>query len=36
MYLKEILWFFSWPVFIWVSYLLVRYVLNKLEKKGAI
>jgi len=32
MYLKEILWLISWPVFIWFSYKMVLYALKKLDR----
>jgi len=35
MYLKEILWLISWPVFIWFSYKMVRYALKKLDRTKA-
>jgi hypothetical protein len=33
MYWNEILWLLSWPLFIWVNYLIISYVLKKYEKK---
>jgi hypothetical protein len=34
MYIHSILWFLSWPVLILVSYFLVRWALNLIEKKS--
>jgi hypothetical protein len=36
MYIKEILWLVSWPVFIWVSYKIIRFALKKLDKPEAL
>lgn len=33
MYLKEILWLISWPVFIFITYRIVLYALRKIEAK---
>lgn len=33
-YLNQILEFFSWPVFIIISYQLIKYFLRKLENKN--
>ena len=33
MYTYSILWFVSWPVFILVSYFLIRWALKRFEKK---
>lgn len=30
--LKEIIWFFTWPVLIWFSYKMVRLAVKKFEK----
>lgn len=30
--LKEIIWFFTWPLIIWISYKLTRLSLKKFEK----
>jgi hypothetical protein len=34
MYLTSILWFISWPLFIWFSYKMVRLALKKSEKNA--
>lgn len=34
MYIQEILWLFSWPVFILISYYVIRYAIRKFEKKN--
>lgn len=36
MYLREILWLISWPIFIWFSYKMTQVVLKKFEKKGCL
>ncbi|RKE03617.1 hypothetical protein BXY64_0624 [Marinifilum flexuosum] len=33
MYLSSIIWLFTWPLLIYVSYKAVRYALRKLESK---
>lgn len=33
MYWKEILWLLSWPLIIWVNYLLVRIALKGYDRK---
>jgi len=33
MYIREIIWFLSWPFVIWFSYKMVIYALKKLEHK---
>jgi len=33
MYWKEIAWLLSWPLLIWINYLLVRLALRLYEKK---
>ena len=33
MYWKEIAWLLSWPLLIWVNYLLIRFALRLYEKK---
>jgi hypothetical protein len=32
MYISSILWYLSWPIFIILSYYLIRYALKKFEK----
>lgn len=32
MYLSSVLWLLSWPVLIWVSYLLIRFAIRKFEE----
>jgi len=33
MYIREIIWFLSWPFVIWFSYKMVIYALKKFEQK---
>ncbi len=34
MYIQEILWLLSWPVFILISYYVASYAIRKFEKKN--
>jgi len=34
MYLSSILWYLSWPVFIAASFLVIRWVIKKVEQKN--
>jgi hypothetical protein len=36
MYTSEIIWFISWPVFIWVNYKITVWTLQRLEKRGSL
>jgi len=33
MHTEQILWLLSWPVLIWVNYVVIRYALKKYEYK---